>query len=125
MSEMVFFAIHADDVSRARDFYAGVFAWRFEPWGPPEFYLIQSGEGQGAVRGALQPRLEPLEGRGMRGYECSISVPDVDLTATLIERHGGAILMPRAAIPGVGWLVKFRDTEGNEAAIIQYSEAAE
>jgi predicted enzyme related to lactoylglutathione lyase len=25
------FAIHADDVERARNFYAAVFDWRFEP----------------------------------------------------------------------------------------------
>ncbi len=30
------FAIHADDVERARNFYAAVFDWRFEPWGPPD-----------------------------------------------------------------------------------------
>jgi hypothetical protein len=31
-------AINADDVQRARRFYEAVFGWRFEPWGPPNFY---------------------------------------------------------------------------------------
>ena len=29
------FAIHVDDVDRARAFYEAVFGWVFEPWGPP------------------------------------------------------------------------------------------
>lgn len=119
---MVFFAIHADDVPRAIAFYRAVFAWQFEPWGPPDFYLIQTGSG--SVRGAIQPRLEPLSGTGMRGYECSMAVVDVDETAARISEHGGEILMPKAAIPGVGWLVKFRDTEGNVAAAVQYGAEA-
>ena len=32
-----FFAINADDVPRARQFYTAVFGWNFEPWGPPGF----------------------------------------------------------------------------------------
>ncbi len=37
------FAIHADDVSRARRFYENVFGWKFEAWGPPDFYLVTTG----------------------------------------------------------------------------------
>ena len=37
---IVFFSVHADDVPRAQQFYGTVFGWRFEPWGPPGFYLI-------------------------------------------------------------------------------------
>jgi uncharacterized protein len=38
------FAIHATDVQRARRFYEAVFGWQFEPWGPPDFYLIHTGD---------------------------------------------------------------------------------
>jgi predicted enzyme related to lactoylglutathione lyase len=31
------FAIHADDVDRARGFYEQVFGWCFEGWGPAGF----------------------------------------------------------------------------------------
>jgi len=117
-SPITFFAIHADDVARACSFYEKVFGWTFEPWGPPDFFLIQN---EGHVFGAVQPRLEPLEGRGLRGFECSITVTSVEETARLIETHGGVILMEKAEIPGVGWLIKFRDTEGNEAAAVTYS----
>jgi len=45
------FAINADDVPRARDFYQKAFGWTFEPWGPPNFYLITEGN----VAGIMQP----------------------------------------------------------------------
>lgn len=32
------FAVHADDVDRARKFYESVLGWQFTPWGPPNFY---------------------------------------------------------------------------------------
>ena len=36
------FAINADDVQSARRFYQTVFDWRFDPWGPPDFYQIKN-----------------------------------------------------------------------------------
>ena len=42
-NKVSFFAINADDVPRARQFYTTVFGWSFEPWGPPGFYLISTG----------------------------------------------------------------------------------
>ena len=53
------FAINADNVSRARDFYQKVFDWEFEPWGPPNFYLIKTGDAPpGGAGGLLQERRE-------------------------------------------------------------------
>ena len=110
------FAIEADDVSRARDFYTTVFGWSFEPWGPPNFYLI-NGAG---VHGALQERREPMP-EGRKGFECSFAVDDAKISADLIKKAGGSILGPQISIPTVGDLVSFTDTEGNNAIIIQYT----
>jgi len=38
------FGITVDDVARARRFYESVFDWRFEAWGPPDFYVIHTGD---------------------------------------------------------------------------------
>ena len=122
---VVHFAIHAQDVARAREFYQAVFGWRFEPWGPPEFFLIQTGdEDQPGIRGALQKRREPVRGKGMIGYECTISVADVDAVAQAVTDHGGHVVMAKTEIPGVGELIQFEDTEGNLACAMKYAEAA-
>ena len=118
------FAVHADQVERAKTFYETVFGWQFEPWGPPNFYLIRTGpEGNRGVQGALQERHEPLDGTGMRGYECTIGVENLDTMLTLIPRCGGAIVSKPFVLEGVGRLAFFHDTEGNRVGIMQYDPA--
>jgi predicted enzyme related to lactoylglutathione lyase len=119
-----FFAVHADNLARARRFYEQAFGWRFEPWGPPDFYLIQTGDDQNpGVRGALQKRQEPVTGTGMIGFECTISVDDIDQTIRAIESSGGKIKMPKSHIPTVGTCIYFHDTEGNLVGAMQYEQA--
>jgi predicted enzyme related to lactoylglutathione lyase len=48
----------------------------------------------------------------------------VDAAARAVEANGGKIVMPRAAIPGVGWIIKFLDTEGNLVCAVKYDPAA-
>ena len=123
-NHVVHFAVHADDVERARAFYEAVFGWSFEAWGPPDFYLIHTGpESDRGIHGALQKRQVPLiEGQGVSAYECSISVSDVAAIAKAIGENGGEIVVPATEIPTVGTLVQFRDTEGNIACAMQYVE---
>jgi len=115
-----FFAINADDVPRARKFYEGVFNWSFEPWGPPGFYLIDTGkEPAGAIRGALQERRELAPNQKMIGFECTITVTNIDQAIRAIEANGGSLAAPKSHIPTVGTVAYFFDTEGNVAAVIQ------
>lgn len=117
-NDIAFFAIHADECERAKHFYENVFGWRFEPWGPPGFWRIHTGPG--AVGGGLQERQEPVQGRGMIGYECTIAVDDVHAIAEAVERAGGTILTRPFVIEGVGTLIRFEDTEGNVAGAMRY-----
>jgi predicted enzyme related to lactoylglutathione lyase len=118
------FAIHCDDVQRARKFYEAVFGWRFEPWGPPDFYLIHTGDDAApGVRGLLQPRHEPRTGTGLNGFECTISVDDLDPVLEAVKAHGGTVIMDKAPIPTVGVLIRFLDTEGNDVGAMKYEGA--
>src|SRR5215510_845867 len=120
-----FFAINADQVPRARTFYELVFRWSFEPWGPPGFYLIDTGKEQKAVaRGGLQERRELVPGQKMVGFECTISVADIDATIRAIEANGGRIVAPKFHIPTVGTVAYFVDTEANIVGIIQQDATA-
>lgn len=115
------FAIHVDDVDRARAFYEAVFAWTFEPWGPPGFYLIRTGDQTSpGVQGLMHERQEPRTGTGLSGFEPTFSVDDVDAIAAAVEANGGQITLPKAAIPTVGLLIRFLDTEGNDVGAMQY-----
>lgn len=116
------FAINADDVPRAQNFYGRVFGWTFEPWGPPEFFQISTGSD---LRGALQKRREVVPGKPVHGFECTIAVADLEAVEAAIRQHGGKIVMQRATIAGVGYLLFFEDSEGNIAGAMQYDTAAE
>ena len=118
------FAIGANDVERARSFYAAVFGWKFEAWGPPGFYLIVTGTPQApGIQGALQGRREPATGTGLNGFECTFGVDDLDRIRDLTLAHGGKIAMERFRIEGVGDLIFIEDTEGNRVGAMQYDDA--
>jgi len=115
------FAIHADDVTRARRFYEAVFGWTFEPWGPPDFYLIHTGdERHPGVQGLMHKRQQPRGQGGPNCFECTISIDDVDAIAAAVKKHGGRITMEKMPIPTVGTVIYFDDTEGNRVGAMKY-----
>jgi len=125
-NNLAHFAINADDTARACHFYENVFGWKFQASGPPDFFQISTGEKSSPpIQGALQKRREIVPGAKMIGYECSFSVADVDAVAAAVEASGGTIVMPKVAIPGVGKLIFFKDTEGNIAGAIQFDPGAQ
>ena len=127
-NQLSHFAIHADDVARATKFYGGVFGWTFQGFGGGpmnEFCMIQDGAGKMLMPlGAIQLRKFNTAPQPMIGYECSFAVDDVDAAARAVEAAGGKIVMQKSPIPGVGWVIKFLDTEGNLACAVQYDATA-
>ena len=119
-NDVAHFAIHADDCQRAKRFYEEVFGWTFEPWGPPEFWRIHTSPS--GIHGALQKRREPVSGTGTIGYECTISVEDVEAIARAVEAAGGKVTLPAFVIESVGTLIMFQDTESNVVGAMQYLE---
>jgi hypothetical protein len=115
------FAIHVDDVDRARAFYESVLGWKFEAWGPPGFFLIHTGdEGSPGIQGLMHLRQEPRTGTGLNGIEATFSVDDVDVVAAAVEANGGQIILAKSVISAVGALVRFLDPEGNDVGVMKY-----
>ncbi len=117
---MTHFAIHIDDMERAKNFYGEVFDWGFASYGPQDFFQIKADKTEnGELIGALQSRhYSPLQEK-IIGLECTITVESVDGIIQKVENNGGKILMPKTAIPYVGWITKFLDTEGNLVCAMQ------
>ena len=111
------FAINADEVDRARNFYGEVFGWTFTPWGPPGFYQTRdAGEG---VLGALQKRRDWGARRSL-SFETTIGVADIAGALAAVEANGGRVLMQPYRIDGVGEIAYFEDCEGNICGVAQY-----
>lgn len=124
-NKLTHFAIHIEDVDRAKDFYGGVFEWGFSSYGPTDFLQIKADQSEnGELIGALQSRQYSPVKEKLIGLECTISVENVDEIIRRVESKGGEVLMPKTAIPYVGWITKFLDTEGNLICAMQYDPAA-
>ena len=123
-NNIVHFQVLADDLGRCRRFYERVFGWRFSPWGPPDFYMIQTGpDDSPGIHGSLAKRHHPLHASGAFGFECTISVDDVDAIARAVEANGGKLVFPTTEIPTVGELIQFQDTEGNAVSAMRYFDS--
>ncbi len=120
-SNLASFAVHVDNVDRARRFYEAVFGWVFEPWGPPGFYLIHTGTPEDpGVQGLMHERMEPRVGTGLNGLEATFAVDDLDAVLAAVKANGGKVTMDKAPIPTVGVLIRFDDTEGNNVGAMAY-----
>lgn len=126
MPRPVHFEIHATDPERAITFYTTVFEWSFERWGSNPYWLISTGDGPG-IDGGLVPRQgpEPTDNAPVNAYPSTMEVPDLDATVRRVQQAGGAVLVPRTPLPGVGWLAYCKDTEGNIFGMLENDSSAE
>lgn len=129
MARVVHFEIHAEEPERAIAFYETALGWSFREAMPGTYWLITSGGPERAgINGGLVRRKganpAPDAKLPVTGYVCSVEVKSLDLYVQAIENAGGMIVVPRHAIPGVGWNAYAKDTEGNIFGLHQPDPAA-
>ena len=121
MPRPVHFEIPADNPDRAIAFYQAVFGWTFQKWeGPMPYWLITTGPaGEPGINGGLLPRRDPAQ-------PCvnTVGVANLDESLATVAAHGGACVVPKMAVPGVGWLAYCKDTEGHIFGMMQPDAAA-
>jgi predicted enzyme related to lactoylglutathione lyase len=109
MPSIVHFEIPADDLSRAKAFYSDLFGWRMEDYPGMDYTMIDT---FGAPGGGMMKRMKPEQ--QIINY---IGVPSVDEYAAKVEKLGGKIIVPKMAVPGMGYFVICLDTENNAFGI--------
>jgi predicted enzyme related to lactoylglutathione lyase len=116
------FEIFASDVERARTFYERVFGWSFEVAGPPDFYLISTGNDKdpGLTHGLIAKRRGPAAEGALNAFRVTISVRSIDETMAAIEAAGGKRRSSVALVPDVGKVAEFADTEDNVACVMEH-----
>ena len=125
MSRTVHFEIQADNVERAKVFYASVFGWTFQDWSEvtgSTYWGISTGPAdQMGIDGGLlaRPVPAPPVGQGTNAFVCTMAVEDYDVTEAAILAAGGQVALPKAALPGMAWQGYYLDTEGNTFGIHQ------
>jgi uncharacterized protein len=121
MNRITHFEIPAEDTKRASEFYREVFGWKFTSWGGPEEYLlVETGpNSEPGINGGLMKKKHPQQ-----PVVCTIEVEDINTYIKRIEHSGGVIVVDKQAVPGVGWLAYFKDTEGNIFGVWQANAEA-
>ena len=121
MSRVIHFDLSADNPERAAEFYKSVFEWEVNKWeGPEDYWLIKTGtDKEPGVTGGIAGRIKPEDTTAV-----VFNVASVDEAAEKVVNAGGVIREEKKAIPGVGYLVMCRDTEGNTFGIMQIYEPA-
>jgi len=121
MPKLSHFAINADDPESCRAFYAAVFGWRFEPWGPPGFFRVDADDPDGpGTTAAIQQRRSLVGAQRTVGFECTVGVDDLDEAIARAAEAGGWLLHGPDTIPGVGRLAWLADNSGNVVGAMQY-----
>ena len=121
MARVIHFELPINDSERAIDFYSKVFGWKIQKWeGPMEYWLVTTGDSdEPGIDGGLYLSEDAGEGSSWVAKNLTLGVDSVDDAAALLEKHGGKVVRPKNAIPGVGWVVYCDDTEGNTFGLMQ------
>ena len=121
MTRISYLDFSADDPERAIQFYNTVFGWQIKKWeGPFEYWEFKTGESnEPGIDGGLTKRSKPEE-----SLTPFINVPSVDDYTSKIEANGGKVIQPKTTIPGIGYMVVFKDTENNRLGLMEEDQSA-
>lgn len=97
----------ATDIASTKQFYASVFGWKFEDYGPAYTSFFD-----GRLAGGFTAAVTPKSG----GVLLVIYASDLESVEKRVVAAGGAIVKPVFTFPG-GRRFHFTDPNGNELAV--------
>ncbi len=118
MPTIVHFEIPADDVDRARKFYTDLFDWEIKKVPEMDYWMVTT-SGEKQVDGGMMKKQDPNQ--PITNY---IDVSSIDEYAAKVEKLGGKVVMPKTAVPTMGWFAVCLDTENNVFALWQSDKTA-
>lgn len=123
MSTITHFMVPADDIKRAKKFYAELFGWEINRLpGPMDYYEIKTVSTKGGVGlgGGMAKRQRPQE--AIVNY---IDVPSIDEFLKKTEKFGGKVITPKVPVPGQGYVAVCLDTENNAFGLWETDKKAQ
>ncbi len=125
MFSVVHFEIPADDVERAKKFYGELFGWKIEKFTGPtpmEYWEISNNPAEGEMGlagGGMMQRQMPEQ-----QITIYISVPSVDDYVAKVTKLGGQVVVPKMAVPEMGYFAVCLDPEKNGFGIWEINPQA-
>lgn len=118
MPTVVHFEIPADNVDRAKNFYSDLFGWEIEEMPETDYWLVVT-SGEKPVNGGIMKRQNPEQ--KITNY---IDVSSVEEYITKVNDLGGTIVVPKTAVPEMGYFAICLDTENNVFGLWESDESA-
>ena len=109
---IIHWELMVSDPERTKAFYRRVFDWKFEDR-TPEYALIDAGvpPGGGLLR---RPANVP-----MSSFHAYFEVADLDRALVNAVEAGATVIVPRMAVPDVGWFAMFLDPDRIAIGVMQ------
>jgi predicted enzyme related to lactoylglutathione lyase len=113
MSTFVHMELSTSDVDAAKEFYQAVFGWQYQDMQMPEgsYTMVMAGD---KMIGGMQPNPMPEMPSNWLGY---IGVESVARTLSVIEEHGGKVILGETQAGEMGKLAVLCDPQGAMFAI--------
>ncbi len=109
MNRIVHFEFHSSDPAKTQAFFESVFGWKFSYWqGPEDYWLIMTGENEKGIDGGM---LKSKDGQPRTVN--TVEVESVDEYVEKVTAAGGQVVVPKMAIPTVGWIAYCTEPTGN------------
>ncbi|MDE1767980.1 MAG: VOC family protein [Candidatus Micrarchaeota archaeon] len=123
MDKVVHFEIPAEDISRAKKFYGGVFGWKTEDVKEMDYVIVHTvaidektrmPKEPGAINGGMMKKTQHV-----KSPVITIGVDDIEKSIQKIEKAGGKILGEKQKVGDIGWSAYAKDSEGNVIGLWQ------
>jgi len=118
MPTIVHFEIPTDNLERAKSFYSTLFGWEIKEIPGMDYWIITTC-GEKPVGGGMMKRQNPQQ--TIINY---IDVPSVDKYASVVEKLGGKTILPKTAVPELGYFAICLDTENNAFGLWEDNKSA-
>jgi uncharacterized protein len=117
---IVHFEIPATDVEKIRRFYTEVFGWKMttDP-SMPHYTTVETADGNMGIGGGIMKRQSPQH--TPTNYAMVASVTEF---AEKVRQQGGQVVVPKTAIPNMGYFAVCLDPEQNPIGLFETDPTA-
>jgi predicted enzyme related to lactoylglutathione lyase len=100
MPKVVHFEWATPDPAREIEFLESVLGWKIASWGEEQYWLVDTGDEDRGINGALMPLSAPEQPRVVN----TVEVVDLDSSLDRAIASGATLAMGRQEIPNIGWI---------------------
>jgi len=120
-NRVTYFEIASERPEADMKFYREAFGWEFRPSGENHSWVIKTGDRDDpGIDGKLTQKNDTLQ-----QLVNTITVPDIAEAIRRIDQAGGNMVLPKKAVPHVGWVAFFLDPDGNMFGVMEEDKEAE